>query len=287
MLRHPTSFRSAVACLALAALGLAACGGDDDDNAQANTSDAESAYCNTAREWLVYALTQYDPSDPAALEQYMDEYVAFHREAAEQAPASIDDDWALNRSSVEEQLIPVFEKYGYSIQRIEAEATPEEQATAMEPPPDVQAAQERIHAYEREVCAAGLPVAADVEFEGPADEEYCAAVLADSDMANQVALTEPDAVRAELTSPEFAERQQKLLDTAPDEIRDDVATFRTFVTEQQTPLIEKYGYDIPKVLLHGTQHEREVLNYGTSDVKDAYARIIAYEEQLCGVEEEA
>ena len=152
-----------------------ACVGDGDgDGDGGSDSAADGPYCKIARNWTAHEMSSVDESDPAQLKKYIGEYVAFITAAAKEAPADIATDWKMTSSGFESTVVPVLEKYGYSIDRIMAEATPEEQAV-QEPPPDVAAAQDRVRAYEARVCMTGQPAAADVEFAGPADAEYCQA----------------------------------------------------------------------------------------------------------------
>ena len=136
-----------------AATIVSACGGDGKGNGD-RASAADSPYCKTARGWTAHEMTTIDESDPAQLKTYIGEYVAFNAEAAKETPAEIATDWKMTSSAFESTVVPVLEKYGYSIDRIMAEATPEEQAV-QEPPPDLAAAQDRIHAYEARICMTG------------------------------------------------------------------------------------------------------------------------------------
>jgi hypothetical protein len=280
MQTHRRFMAFTAACVAVAALGLAGCSGGSK-----NASDR--AYCDTAREWSINQLVPVDETDPAAMKQRMAEYAAFVTEAAEQAPEDVDADWQLNKQGVVGTLIPLFEKYGYSQERLEAEASDAEKALLQEPPDDVAQAQDRIHEYEGTVCAATQPAAADVTFEGTGSKAYCEASLANQETAGEVQSggMQPDAVRALLTSPEYAQRQDALVRTAPPAIHDDAVKVRAFDTSQFEPLLEENGYDLRQVFLDGSPHEREVVQHRAPEVSTAYARIEAYEQQFCGTDD--
>ena len=49
-------------------------------------------------------------------------------------------------------------------------------------------------------------------------------------------------------------------------------------------LVARYDYDVRRLLLEGSQHDREVFSYLVPEVRSAYARTAAYEAQLCDIE---
>src|SRR5262245_27140676 len=163
MTHQPTRTTLIAAVLAGLALLAAACaddgpstsrtapetgGGDAETETATVTDEAESPYCRTALAWQVHELTPHDDGDPAAVRSWMDDYVGFTEEAAAAAPQPILADWELNATQIADVLYVTMERFGFDAERAAAEATPEEMAILMEPPPDVAAAQDRIHAYE-------------------------------------------------------------------------------------------------------------------------------------------
>jgi hypothetical protein len=289
---HRRLIRFTTACVAIATLGLAGCGGGGSKAASTTTTTAppaeasESAYCDTAREWQVHELVPFDGSDPAATKKYVTEWVAFATEAEGQAPDELRTDWQLNRRALVDTVVPLFEKYGYSQARAEAEATDAELALFEEPPPDVAQAQDRIHAYEDSVCAAAQPEAADVEFTGAGSKQYCEAVVASEEAADEVEVggMPAEEVRALVTSSDYRAGQDAIVAHAPAAIHDDVVAVREFDTSQWEPLLKRNNYDFVRVFLDGSQHEREILQHRVPEVSTAWARITAYDEQVCGVE---
>jgi hypothetical protein len=267
--------------LVLSAAAIAsACGGDG----KGSSSAADGAYCKTVRNWTAHELTAVDESDPAQLRRYIGENVAFNAEAAKQAPAEIATDWKMTSAAFESTVVPVLEKYGYSVERIMAEATPEEQAV-QEPPPDVAAAQDRIHAYEARVCMSGQPAAADVRFAGPIDAEYCQAAKTLDDAADLSASEwSPESVKAFVTSPDFAAMHEAGVAAAPPEIHDDVAAIATFTSSKVVPMLERHGYDMRSVLIDGPVSDLAILQSWDPSIVDSYQRVVAYEDQLCGSE---
>jgi hypothetical protein len=229
----------------------------------------------------------FDGSDPAALKQYVADWVAFDTSAAEQAPEALRGDWQVNKDGLINTLVPLFEKYDYSQARMEAEGTDAERALFDEPPDDIAQAQDRIHAYEDSVCAAGQPAAADVTFEGSGSKPYCDAMLAVQQAADEVKAggMRPADVQALLTSRQYAQGQRTIVNRAPAAIHDAVVAVREFDTSQWEPLLANNGYDFVQVFLDGPQHDREILQHRVPEVSDAYARIAAYDEQFCGADE--
>jgi hypothetical protein len=255
-----------------------ACGGGSDGAA----SSADSSYCKTVREWTAHDLTPYDESDPAQLKKYIGEYVAFNTDATKRAPGEIAADWKATSAGFESTVVPVLEKYGYSVERIMTEGTPEEQAVE-QPPPDLAAAQDRIHAYEARTCLTGQPSPADVTFAGPADADYCdAAHTLDAAADLSSSAWSPDSVKALVTSPDYAAMQQAGVTAAPPEIHDDVAALATFSTDKVVPVLERYGYDMRRLLVEGSAPDLAIIQSWDPAIVDQYQRVTAYEQQLCG-----
>ena len=269
-----------LALLAAVAVTGAACGAGS--NEKSTTGGADSSYCKTVRNWTAHELSSYDESDPAQLEKYIGEYVAFNAKATDQAPAELAADWAATSSGFEGTVVPVLENYGYSIERIMTEATPEEQAVE-EPSPALAAAQDRIHAYEARVCMSGQPAPADETFAGPAATEYCEA-SGTLDAASDLTASDwsPESVKAFVTSPDLAHLLEAGVAAAPAEIHDDVVSIATFTTDEVVPLLERYGYDMRRILVDGTASDLAVLQSWDPAILDSYRRVTAHEEQLCG-----
>lgn len=261
-----------------AATIVSACGGGKDNG---SSSAADSAYCKTVRGWTAHEMTTIDESDPAQLKTYIGEYVAFNAKAAKETPAEIANDWKMTSSAFESTVVPVLEKYGYSIDRIMAEATPEEQAV-QEPPPDLAAAQDRIHAYEARTCMTGQPAAADVTFAGPADADYCEASKTLNDTADQTANDwSPESVKTFVTSPDFTGLYEAGVAAAPPEIHDDVEAIATYMSSKVVPTLERHGYDMRRLFIDGPASDLAILQSWDPAIVDSYQRVVAYEDQLC------
>ena len=296
--RGMTHLKCTAVGVALAVASITGCGDDRPDAAPADADRADAsgaaaatadqsastdAYCGVVLRWTVHELSQFDPYDRVALQRFMDEYRAFHAEASALAPAEVAADWQASVAAIEATLVPVFVKYDYDLARMEAEGTPEEQAATGEPPPDVAAAQDRIHQYEARVCQSGQPDAADVEFAGPADADYCASTHAlDEALDFGASDWSPEVLKQTLTSPEIAKLFAAGVAAAPAAIADDVAITARFELETKIPLLARYGYDIRRVLLEGTPAERAILQSWDPAVVDSYRRTVAYEQQWCG-----
>ena len=214
--------------LAAALLLAAGCGDDDttsegsdgDSAAPAETAAGDSAYCDAAAEWSVYAAGGFDDSDPAAFEAYWQEFNTFEAEALAHVPEEIKADWELKVESENETIDPVLEKYDYDTAAIMESGTPAEQA-AFEAPPDVQAAQDRIHLYESEICGAQQPAPADVSYAEEEPGPYCELAMAQNERAGEaLASGDPAAIEAVFDSVE--EGAAALTEAAPAVIKDDV-----------------------------------------------------------------
>jgi hypothetical protein len=294
MALHDRPIHLGLAVLAMAAL-LAACGDDSSSGSaepapaasETATADAaaDSPYCRIALEWQVHELTPYDQSDPAVLEAYMGEYGDFVADAAAAAPDEIHDEWALVDDAVNTTLIPLMARFGFDGARAQAEATPEELALMNEPPETVQVAQEATHAYEATVCGAGNPPAAtDEQFTGPADSAYCEAEHVLEGVNDQLRSSgaEPADVEAVLTGDEATEALATQAEEAPAEIADDVQAITDWTLGPQLEVLQSYDYDLRALLLQGSPEERGAFQYTDPQIVDQFARVSAYDEQVCG-----
>lgn len=288
-MRSHTTRTATLLTLVIAVFGAAGCG--DDDNTSSDTTRsaetaadpaADGAYCDAAVEWAIHELTPSDENDPAALRTYWEEWTAFQKAAVDTAPEEIKADWVLKFETESEIVTPVFEKYDYAVAAIMASGTPEEQAV-FEAPEDVQAAQVRILDYESRVCGAQQPVAADVSFDGEEAGPYCG-VVAEQNKAAGEALASGDPEKIEAAADEFEGGAKELIEVAPDAIKDDVTDLTAWVAGEQRAVFEAFDYDIAEALRRGTPEQRLDLNYAAQGIRDQFARILAYEEQVCGAE---
>ncbi len=246
------------------------------------TAASESAYCDAAREWAIHEMTPFDDMDPAAFRAYWNDFVAFEEEAIATAPDAIRDDWVLKFEKESDTITPVLEKYDFNLSVMMESSTPEEEA-AFDAPPDVQAAQDRILTYESEVCGAQQPLAADVSHAGEEPGPYCELVAAQDELAAE-ALASGDPAEVEAAFDELEAGSANLTDAAPAVIEDDVADLAVWVADRQRPVAEKFGYDLAEAIRNGTPQERADLNYADDEIRDQFARIVAYEVQVCGAE---
>jgi len=266
-----------ITVLLVGLLATAACRGGGDD--AETVDDPDSPYCRLAVEWAVHEMDPRHDDDPSWLRTYVDEYVAFATDSAELAPAEVAVETEMTLSNFVDTIVPLLERYDYSMARIAAEASPEEQA-ASEPPPDVAAGQARVLDYDSRVCATQWPSTDGVAFEGPASDQYCDAARAVDD-AFVEAGTDPAAVRELLTSDELDGLMTAAAAVAPDEISDDVATFAAFFDERVRPIVASFDYDLRRLILEGTAADRAAVNSTDPAVREAYVRTTAYLEQLC------
>ncbi len=272
----------------------AACGSDDKKTAAsasatrsaAELAAAESPYCDAAREWAVAELTPFDDGDPAAFQAHWQQYLAFMDKGARLSPPPIHDDWAVYAATVAKQT-PVMEKFGYDKGKFEEQATPEEKAFFEDPGPEVGQAFDTLLSYESLTCASGQPPAADVDFSGEKKAvAYCAAVAENNELNGELfgGGAKPADVRKMLESKDFQAVVDKQYSAAPEIIKDDAKALNAYWHDKQVPLTVERGYDFRKILLDGPQADREVLQSTAPEIREHYARVAAYEEQVCGGE---
>jgi hypothetical protein len=304
--------RLAVAGAALVALALltGACDSDGKPNAGAASGAAAtspptaittttsagdpnaSAYCQTARKWMVHELGGEGDSfaaDAAAFKKYWGDYLDYIATASRQAPAEIRDDWPVGHDFVVKQFTPILAKYDYDIARVKAEGTPVELAVGKRfddgPNPVEQRAQDAVHQYEGTVCQTAQPPAADESFRGvTVIAAYCQAVLTANDAAGQVNAKKwtVDAVRAYATGAAYTTSLDQLEASAPAEIKADVVADTEWQRHQLVAVLEKFGYDVRKLFLEGSAADRATFQRSDPAVAGHYARTVGYEEQLCG-----
>ena len=248
----------------------------------------ESAYCDTFRAWQVHELEGDgdDPAiagNPAAFEKYWNEYLEFNATSLGQAPPVIRTEWVVSERAIRTVLTPVLEKYDFDVQRIATEATPAEQALG-QPPPEVQKAQDAIHAYENRVCGTALPAAANVVFEADGSSEpYCMAVSTSNSGFEKVASSrfDPDVMRTFVTGDSFSEALEALEEAAPADIAADVEAESDWYRTRWSAVLADFDYDYRRILLEGTPEDRAVFNRTHPEVAEYASRVTAYEEQVC------
>jgi hypothetical protein len=277
--------------LATAAALLLGAGCGDDDNttsedrdgagaAAAQNAAGDSAYCDVAVDWAIYEMQPFDEMDPVQFEAYWADHTAFEEAAVAAVPDVLAEDWQLKVATEDETIDVVLETYGYDIGRIMEEGTPEEQAT-FEAPPDVAAAQDRIIAYESEVCGSAQPRAADVSYDGEEPGPYCDLILAQNEMGAQ-ALASGDPAEVEAVFDELEAQSAETIEAAPAVIHDDVADIAAWIAGPKRDVAEAYGFDIVAAMQDGTAQERLDLNDAAAEIREQFARVAAYEAQVCG-----
>jgi hypothetical protein len=263
---------------------VAACGDDGGGGGAGGETAAadpsESAYCNAAIDWAIHELTPVDDTDPAAFRAYWTEYRAFEAEALDAAPDELRAAWELKIETEDTTVTPVFEKYDFDVNVMMESATPQEQAI-FDAPPDVQAAQDRILAYESEVCGAQQPLAADVSYASEAAGPYCRLVAGQSEQAAQ-AVASGDAAAVEAVFNAMEETTSSVTDAAPAAIKDDVVDVAAWTNGRQRDVAERYDYDFRAALREGSTQDRYDLKYADEEIREQFARVLAYEEQVCG-----
>ena len=256
-------------------------GGSSEVAAPAADDPAESAYCDAAREWAIHELDTFDETDPVAFRTYWEEFKAFQHVALDTAPPELADEWELKIETEDATINPVLERYDYDLAEMEARGTPEEVA-AFEAPPEVQDAQDVILGYEADVCGAQRPLPADVSFEGEEPGPYCELVSAENERVSEVmgSGTEPAAIEA--LSDELIESGAEIAAAAPEVIADEVAALREWQAGPQRDALERHDWDFIGLIREGPAQDRADLQQTDPAIRDEYATVAAYEEQVCG-----
>ncbi len=280
---------------ALVALTLGACGADGadpTDTASAEADGAESTspaaatgtddeFCGLARSWQVHELVEPDHEDPVAFAAYWAEYVVFVEASHAVAPDEIAGTWD-TYAAIVAGMTDVFERYEFNGERFEAESTPEEQETIEPTDAESLAVNEAVLAFERERCATIQPAAAEVSFADEQAGAYCDAIEAESVILDEVAASDFDPEVVEAAATEFDTRGEALLASAPEVIRADVEALTVWDDVRQRPVFEDYGFDFRRILLEASDAELADFNRIPPEIRDHFARTLAYEEQVCG-----
>ena len=284
--RRPV-FGAVLISVTLALTVFAGCGGSDgDETAFTPVDGTESAYCDTFRAWQVHELDGGEGDDqpnPAALEAYFSDYLEFNATMLQQAPPEVRDEWVVSERALRTVLTPVLEKYDFDLQRIATEGTAAEKSLG-EPTPDVQRAQDAIHAYEARVCGVDPPPAADVVFEADGSSKpYCTALDTFNSGFEEVESSrfDPDVMRTVFTADGFTEGLDALEETAPAEIGADVAAETEWFRGRWSDVIAEFDYDIRRIWVDGTPEDRAVFTLSHPDIVGHASRTTAYEEQVC------
>ncbi len=190
----------------------------------------------------------------------------------------------LNNETIMTMLTPVLETYDFDVERIGSEGTPAEQA--LEPPPDVQAAQAAILAYESQVCGTGPGGAAEVSFaDDPTAADYCETVAAFDDGYAAVVNSafEPALLRAFIESPGYTMVLDAQAANAPAVIAADVEALTEWLRTRGPEVLIAFDYDLRRLILEGTPEDRAIVQQTDPAIRDHHARVLAYDEQICGV----
>ena len=131
------------------------------------------------------------------------------------------------------------------------------------------------------MCGAVQPLAADVAFPDEEPGRYCELAMAEDERATDVLAdgAEPAAIEDFVAG--AREREAVLVEAAPAVIEDDVAALASWTVDRQAEALERHGWDIRVLLRDGSAQDRADLNYADEDIREQYARVTAYEEQVC------
>ena len=124
---------------------------------------------------------------------------------------------------------------------------------------------------------------ADVSFEGEKAAAYCRLggkidELIGSTLGNGPSVA---AVKRLVNGEQLWRLQERQVGAAPDSIRADAGKLAEFDRTQHRRVIEKYDYDLRKLVLSGTADDRAVLQYTAESIRTASGRVDAFDEQVC------
>jgi hypothetical protein len=246
-----------------------------------------SPFCDASREWAVHELTPIDESDPKAVEAHFEDYGSFVDESLATAPSAVADDWEVYANAFRTKFMPVLEKFHFSYEEVGAKGTEEEKAI-FDGAKDEQteSAFTAILTYEADVCGSQQAQPADVSFEGVKADAYCELGGKVHELIGSAIFTPAGpssaALKKLLERGELFGLQDRQVEAAPDVIRADVEKFVAFEKSEHRDVIAKYDYDLSKLILSGTQHDREIYQYTDASIRESSTRIDAFEQQVCG-----
>jgi hypothetical protein len=252
-------------------------------SSKAEASSFDSAYCHNIRSNVAGDIRHVDDKSANPGKAGWLRYVRFMDEGLRTAPKELHADWVAYHAAIAKQT-PVIEKFGYDEERFDAEATDAEKAVT-ELSPRVEAGVARIMKYEAFTCGSGQPPDAKVSFAGEKPGPFCDAVKLGDSRTDEVDFGDPVAVRKFLTDPatkqQSAEDDARLIATAPKVIAEDVKAEVKWWNTKQKPVMARYGYDMAKLLLHGSAQDVRDLQLTDARVANHFARATAYEHAVC------
>ena len=95
---------------------------------------------------------------------------------------------------------------------------------------------------------------------------------------------QPADVESLLTSDDAIDALTSGAEAAPAEIADDVTAVTAFTLDRKLPLLEEWSFDFRAFLLEASLEERAVFYYSDPSIRDQFARVLAYDQQVCGYE---
>jgi hypothetical protein len=93
---------------------------------------------------------------------------------------------------------------------------------------------------------------------------------------------DPGAFRTYATSDSFARALRAEDATAPPEIAADVRIDNNWVRTRKLKVLQKFGYDLRRVMLEGSAKDLAVFTYWDPAVREHDRRVTAYVQQVCG-----
>jgi len=139
-------------------------------------------------------------------------------------------------------------------------------------------------AYESAVCGTAQPAPAKEELKGPRGSAYCQAQHEESEAFSAVLGqgAPPEAVRAHFEADRFSRYLDTIAEQGPDPVAADVRHHVEFTRRDFIPTLTRSGYDLRRLLREGTPQDRHVFNFATADERGPFARLAAYDQQVCG-----
>ncbi len=248
-------------------------------------SSSASSFCDASREWAVHELTPPHETNPASIKAHFTDYSAFVDKSLASAPEEVADDWQVYADVYKTRFLPVMEKFHYSFEEADANGTDQEKEFFNGArPPEAEAAFKEILAYEGQVCGSQGPQAADISFAGEKPGAYCEIAGKMNQLIGEVVYggASPKVLRKVVTGDERRRLSEQLIDEAPLAIRDDVRKLEEFDRSKQRNVLDKYDYDVKKLILSGSAEDRATFQHQDRSVREPRARVAAYEEQVCG-----
>ncbi len=233
--------------------------------------DVNSPYCRTARGWAARLIEGYVEDDPAEVQAFSrdrDAYVA------------------LARSTAPPELREAWDRYGVKLTDIAAAlelSNWDLVAAGQVLDADLRAVMDGadadghvIAAYDTDVCGVGEPPLVDTDYTG-SDASACAALPTLVELRTSGMVGGPETGAALLAA--FGSTGS--VEGGPQGFAADVAEYREWMSGHATPILERFGGDLARLLREAGGNDALVVSGWAPDIRDVVGRVERYVADVC------